>query len=116
MKSKRSSSSHKQQQKTHWALQTCSNVQMVLTIPMLILLALSIIACIFLLIARLTKPKKTSTTTNDKELSIGFILFVLVISSILFFGTIWVYRRHPAFLCYILIANLLVAILTSLAR
>ena len=110
-----SSSSHKQQQKTHWALKTCSNVQMVLTIPMLIVLALFIIGFTFLLIVRLIKPKSTATA-NENELSIASILFVLVISSILFFGTIWVYRRHPAFLCYILIANLLIAILTRLAR
>lgn len=112
---KSSKVSKKPQQKPkpqmHWALETCSNVQLVLTIPMLILLFLLIIIYTFILIAHLVKPQPIV----DK-MGLGVILLIIIVSSILFFGTIWVYRRYPQFLCYLLIANLVFAIITSLAH
>lgn len=97
--------------KMHWALETCSNVQMVLTIPMLILLFFIMIIYTFILIAHLVKKQSIVN-----KMGIGLIVLIIIISAIMFFGTIWVYRRYPQFLCYLLIANLLFAILTSLAN
>lgn len=112
MKSSNKSSKRPQQKpKLHWALETCSNVQMILTIPMLIVLFFIIIAYTFILIAHLVKSQSIVN-----KMGVGLILFIIIISSIMFFGTIWVYRRYPQFLCYILIANLIVAIFTALAR
>lgn len=106
-------SSLKQKKQTpHWAMETCSNVQMLLTIPMLIVLVMIMILSTILLIVRLTQ----SSQNQEEKASLGTILSILIFSSLLFFGTIWVYRRHPSWLCYLLLTNLVMTIYASLAR
>jgi len=117
MKSLRNKSSKKTQKKQqtktqkktiHWAVDLCSKVQFVLMIPALFLLGFMILVGIIALFFRIINFRKESFS------SIFGLIFGVAFMSLLFGLTIWVYFRHPTYMCAMLIANLIFTFTTAL--
>jgi len=114
MPQKQKKSSKKQQQnksskkQMHWAVDLCSKVQFVLTIPALFLLGFMILVGIVSLFFRIVNFRKESVSSI-----VGLIVGVLFLS-FLFGFTIWVYVRHPSYMCAMLIANLIFSFTSAL--
>lgn len=98
----------KNQKKLHWAVDLCSKVQFVLTIPALFLLGFMIVIGVIALFFRIVNFRKESIS------GIVGLIFGIAFLSFLFGLTIWVYLHHPSYMCAMLIANLIFSFSSAL--